>query len=79
MTSHVSEQPAAASRQSPDQLEERLRELEDRVATLTEAVRALARGLEDPPLAGPRGSGRPEAARHAYDLLLAGQERERPS
>ena len=77
MTSH---EAATASRRPPGAFDERLRDLEDRVATLTEAVRVLARGLEDPPSAGPGGHRRAEAARRAHDLLLAaGQERERPS
>lgn len=80
MTSQVSEQPATASRRSPDALEERLRDLEDRVATLTEAVRVLARGLEDLPSAEPGGNRGAEAARRAHDLLLAaGQRQGRPS
>lgn len=80
MTSQMSEQSAMAPPRPPGAFEERLRDLEDRVATLTEAVLVLARGLEDLPSAGPDGHRRAEAARRAHDLLLAaGQERERPS
>lgn len=80
MMSHVSEQSVTAPRQPADTIEERLRGLEDRVATLTEAVRVLAHGLEDLPSAEPGDNRRAAAARRAHDLLLApGQERRRPS
>ena len=78
MTSQVRGQSAATARELPDVLEERLRRLEDRVATLTEAVRVLAHGLEDLPSAEPAGNRPAEAARRAHDLLAPGQERERP-
>ena len=51
-------------------LEDRVRELEDQVTALTEAVRLLAHGLEDLPTSEPRGKQAAEAARRAYDLLL---------
>jgi hypothetical protein len=69
MTHHV-EPSAAATTQSADAMEERLRRLEDRVATLTEAVRVLAHGLEDLPVAEPAGNRAAAAARRAHDLLL---------
>ena len=45
------------------------------VAALTEALKVLARGLEDLPTAEPGGKPAAEAARRAYDLLLAAQPR----
>jgi hypothetical protein len=53
------------------ELAERLRQLEARVDTLTEALRVLARGLEDGPLAEPGGHRVAGAARQAHELLLA--------
>ncbi|WP_300613920.1 hypothetical protein [Trebonia sp.] len=58
------EQPLAA-------LDERVLALEDRVTVLAEALRVLAHGLEDLPTAEPAGRRAAEAARQAYDLLLA--------
>lgn len=52
-------------------LEERVHHLETQVATLTDALRVLARGLEDGPMAEPGDRTVVEAARQAYDLLLA--------
>ena len=52
-------------------LEERLHRLETKVATLTDAVRVLARGLEDGPLSEPGERNVVEAARQAHELLLA--------
>lgn len=52
-------------------LEERVRQLETQVATLADALRVLARGLEDGPLAEPGDRTVVEAARQAHDLLLA--------
>ena len=54
-------------------LEERVHLLEVRVAALTEAVRVLARGLEDLPTAGPGERPAAAAARRAYDLLLVAE------
>jgi hypothetical protein len=51
-------------------LEERVRGLEDRLTTVAEAVRVLAHGLEDLPMAEPGGRSAAEAARRAYELLL---------
>jgi hypothetical protein len=51
-------------------LEERVRGLEDRLTTVADAVRVLAHGLEDLPVAEPGGRPAAEAARRAYDLLL---------
>ena len=52
-------------------LEERVHHLEIQVATLADALRVLARGLEDGPMAEPGDRTVVEAARQAYDLLLA--------
>lgn len=60
-------QPDNGSRAAID---ERVLALENRVETLAEAIRVLARGLEDLPTAGPGGTGAAQAARRAHDLLL---------
>jgi exonuclease VII small subunit len=52
-------------------LEERVHLLESTVATLADALRLLAHGLEGGPLSGPGDQPVAEAARKAYDLLLA--------
>lgn len=52
-------------------LEERVHRLESTVATLADALRVLARGLEDGPMAEPGDRTIVEAARQAHDLLLA--------
>jgi hypothetical protein len=52
-------------------LEERVHQLETRVATLADAVDVLARGLEGGPLAEPDERKVIDAARKAHDLLLA--------
>jgi hypothetical protein len=44
--------------------------LEARLTAVTAAVRVLAHGLEDVPLAAPGGRPAAEAARRAYELLL---------
>lgn len=54
-------------------LEERVRVLEAHVAVLTDAIRVLARGLEDIPTAEPGQRPTAGAARRAYDLLLAAE------
>jgi hypothetical protein len=54
-------------------LEERVRVLEDRVAALSEVIRVLAHGLEEPPTAEPGQRPAAEAARRAYDLLLVAE------
>ena len=61
-----------ASRQpSVALLEERVHHLESRVTTLADALRLLARGLEDGPMSEPGDRTLAEAARRAHDLLLA--------
>jgi len=60
---HRQDSPAEA-------LERRVRALEERLTALTDAVRVLAHGLEDAPVAGRAGRPAAEAARQAYDLLL---------
>jgi len=52
-------------------LEERVQLLESTVATLADALRLLAHGLEKGPLSRPGDQPAAEAARKAYDLLLA--------
>ncbi len=54
-------------------LEERVQILEAQVALLDEALRVLARGLEEIPAAEPDRRQAAEAARQAHDLLLAGK------
>ncbi|HEX9354462.1 MAG TPA: hypothetical protein VF933_11690 [Streptosporangiaceae bacterium] len=56
-------------------LDERVRVLEERMTALADAVRVLARGLEDIPIveAGQRPVA--EAARRAYELLLVAEPR----
>jgi hypothetical protein len=51
-------------------LEERVHALEARLTAVTAAVRVLAHGLEDMPLAAPGGRPAAGAARRAYELLL---------
>lgn len=52
-------------------LEERVHRLESTVATLADALRVLARGLEDGPLTEPGNKQVTEAARQAHELLLS--------
>jgi hypothetical protein len=56
-------------------LEERVRALEDRLTAVTDAVRVLAHGLEDLPMAEPGGRSAAGAARRAYELLLLAEPR----
>lgn len=54
------------------QQEERLRLLEVQVSTLADAVRALARGLENVPTEGvSRGEEASRGARMAHEILLS--------
>jgi hypothetical protein len=55
----------------PGKGERRIRRLEDRVSSLAEAVRTLARGLEDVPGAEPAEHRAAKAARLAHEMLLA--------
>jgi hypothetical protein len=55
---------------SPAVLDQRIRELEIRVATLSEAVRLLAHALEGSPLAEPGEPPVTQAARQAYELMI---------
>jgi hypothetical protein len=52
-------------------LQERVQYLESRVDTLADALALLAHGLEGEPMSGPAGRPAADAARKAYDLLLA--------
>jgi hypothetical protein len=54
-------------------LEARLRALEGQMRTLSDAIRILARGLEDFPTAEPGQRPAADAARRAHDLLLAAE------
>jgi len=56
-------------------LAERVHALEERLTVVTEAVRTLAHGLQDAPLAEPGGRPAAEAARRAYELLLMAEPR----
>jgi len=54
--------------------EDRLRHLERKVATLSDALLVLARGLEGRPVSEPGQDTAAKAARQACDLLLAPEE-----
>lgn len=56
-------------------LEKRVRVLEGRLTAVADAIRVLAHGLEDLPIAGPGGRPTAEAARRAYELLLLAEPR----
>jgi hypothetical protein len=56
-------------------LEERVRVLENQMATLYDVIRIMARGLEVLPTAEPGQRPPAEAARRAYDLLLIAEPR----
>jgi hypothetical protein len=56
---------------SPAVLEDRIRELEARTATLAEAIRLLTHALESSPLAGPGETTIIRAARKAHEILVA--------
>jgi hypothetical protein len=51
-------------------LTDRVHALEERLTAVTDAVRTLAHGLQDAPMAEPGGRPAAEAARRAYELLL---------
>jgi len=63
----------------PASLEGRVHALEERVTALSDAVRLLARGLEDIPASGPGQGQAAEAARRAYELLLVTGPRTPPA
>ena len=72
MTDHT----APRERETPAiSLQERVRLLEVSVASLTEALQVLTRGLEGLPTAEPGGRPAAEAARRAHELLLAAPPR----
>jgi hypothetical protein len=56
-------------------LADRVSVLETRVAMLSEVIRVLAHGLEDFPIAEPGQRLAADAARRAYELLLAAEPR----
>ena len=56
-------------------LAERVHALEERLTVVTEAVRTLAHGLQDVPMAEPGGRPAADAARRAYELLLMAEPR----
>jgi hypothetical protein len=64
--------------ESPAAIEYRMHKLEDRMTALTEAVRVLARGLENLPATEPGGKRAAEAARRAYALLLVSEPAAQP-
>jgi hypothetical protein len=49
--------------------------LEGRLTAVADAIRVLAHGLEDLPVAEPGGRPAAEAARRAYELLLLAEPR----
>jgi len=56
-------------------LAERVHAMEERLTAVTGAVRTLAHGLQDAPIAEPGGRPTTEAARRAYELLLMAEPR----
>jgi hypothetical protein len=56
-------------------LQERVHVLEGRLTAVADAIRVLAHGLEDLPVAEPGGRPAAEAARRAYELLLLAEPR----
>ena len=60
-------------------LERRVHVLEERVMALADAVRVLARGLEDIPTIEPGQRRAADAARQAYELLLVAERRTPPA
>ncbi|WP_345012634.1 hypothetical protein [Streptomyces shaanxiensis] len=63
---------AGGTQETHDTLEQRVRNLEQRVETLTAAVRALAEGLELSPSNGADDGGRgARGARLAHEILLS--------
>lgn len=73
----MSEQSGPAA--VPVSLEGRVHALEERVTALGDAVRLLARGLEDIPTIEPGQGQAAEAARRAYELLLVTEPRTPPA
>lgn len=55
---------------TPADLEKRVTRLEARTEAVAEAIRSLARGLEEGPLTEPGERTVAEAARRAHELLL---------
>jgi hypothetical protein len=55
-------------------IESRLERLERKVDVLSEALRVMAHGAEDGPLAEPGAYTAKQAARQAYELLLTLQQ-----
>lgn len=65
--------PAASQPSAPGSAEELLADLQARVDVLTEAVRALATGFEEPPGGGVDEQRRGRAARLAAEILINGR------
>jgi len=59
-------------------LAERVQAMEERLSAVTDAVRTLAHGLQDVPMAEPGGRPAAEAARRAYELLLMAEPDAQP-
>ena len=64
---------------APAALEGRVHILEERVTALADAIRVLARGLEDIPIIEPGPGRAADAARQAYELLLVAEPRTPPA
>jgi uncharacterized protein (DUF2267 family) len=62
-----------AEAEAAPMVEDRIGRLEDQVSSIAEAVRTLARGLEDVPGSEPAEHRAAKAARLAHEMLLAGQ------
>ncbi|GAA2510918.1 hypothetical protein GCM10010406_54100 [Streptomyces thermolineatus] len=72
MTQNSAQEPDAGAGRAPEDPEERLRLLESQVQTLAQALRALARGLEEIPSEDTRlETEAARGARLAHELLLA--------
>ncbi|MGO9080149.1 MAG: hypothetical protein ACLQDY_14065 [Streptosporangiaceae bacterium] len=63
-------QPGASRPVVADEVAQRIAKLETTVTTLAEALRLLARGLEDGPMTGAESRTVAAAARQAHELLL---------
>jgi hypothetical protein len=73
--------PGAAASQARNgpSVDQRLDTLEAQVASVTEAVRVLAHGLETTPGAVPDEQRGPRAARQAYEILLSQPSKQSPA
>jgi hypothetical protein len=71
-------QEGTMSQSSTATIESRLQRLEQKVDVLSEALLVLAHGAEGGPLSEPGGHPAANAARQAYELLLAMRQGDGP-